>query len=175
MLLRMFELLASVCSSVSVVAPLEKYRAFQLPTVADRWPGEGPLGGILTALQQTATEHGPEWNLILSCDMPFLTPEWLAYVTQVAQNSPNAEVVVPLSASGLEPLCGCWKTSAVAKIEESFAAGNRKVSAAIRTLRAEELDESHWKRFDTAGQLFWNMNSAADYEEAVRLWTKPTN
>jgi hypothetical protein len=28
----------------------------------------------------------------------------------------------------------------------------------------------HWKRFDTAGRLFWNMNTRQDYEEAVRIW-----
>jgi hypothetical protein len=33
----------------------------------------------------------------------------------------------------------------------------------------EVLDESAWKRFDTDGRLFWNMNTLADYEEARRI------
>jgi hypothetical protein len=32
------------------------------------------------------------------------------------------------------------------------------------------LDEPVWKRFDSAGRLFWNMNTAADYEEVRRVW-----
>jgi hypothetical protein len=38
----------------------------------------------------------------------------------------------------------------------------------------EILDETHWKRFDSAGRLFWNMNTPLDYQEAVRMWeTEP--
>jgi len=32
------------------------------------------------------------------------------------------------------------------------------------------LDEADWKRFDSAGRLFWNMNTAADFEEVRRAW-----
>jgi hypothetical protein len=32
----------------------------------------------------------------------------------------------------------------------------------------EVVDEADWERFDTAGRLFWNMNTAADYNEAKR-------
>jgi hypothetical protein len=45
----------------------------------------------------------------------------------------------------------------------------RKVTAAIGKLKSEVLDERDWKRFDSAGQLFWNMNTAADFEEARRI------
>jgi len=31
------------------------------------------------------------------------------------------------------------------------------------------LDVSVWKRFDTKGRLFWNVNTPADYEEAKRI------
>jgi GTP:adenosylcobinamide-phosphate guanylyltransferase len=33
----------------------------------------------------------------------------------------------------------------------------------------EVLDESTWKRFDSDGRLFWNMNTPEDYEEAHRV------
>jgi hypothetical protein len=36
-------------------------------------------------------------------------------------------------------------------------------------LKMEIVDESGWKRFDSAGRLFWNMNMPADYEEAKRI------
>jgi len=36
-------------------------------------------------------------------------------------------------------------------------------------VKTEVLDEADWKRFDSAGRLFWNMNTAADYDEAKKL------
>jgi hypothetical protein len=39
----------------------------------------------------------------------------------------------------------------------------------MKHLHVEVLDEAHWKRFDSAGRLFWNMNTPADYDEAKRI------
>jgi molybdopterin-guanine dinucleotide biosynthesis protein A len=169
MLERMIELLKSVTNQVKIVAAPGKYDAFGAEIVEDRWPGEGPLGGIITALDDAAQSAArPEWNLILSCDMPFLTREWLIFLGESAAKSPS-QVVFPHSASGPEPLCACWQTGAAAKLRSGFERGVRKVTEGIALLRAEVLDEADWKRFDSAGRLFWNMNSAADYEEAQRI------
>jgi GTP:adenosylcobinamide-phosphate guanylyltransferase len=50
-----------------------------------------------------------------------------------------------------------------------FEAGTRKITDALNVLRVEVLDEKEWKRFDNDGRLFWNMNTASDYEEARRM------
>ncbi|MGB6898744.1 MAG: hypothetical protein WBE12_09145, partial [Candidatus Acidiferrum sp.] len=52
---------------------------------------------------------------------------------------------------------------------DAFERGVRKMTQGIALLRVEVLDERDWKRFDSAGRLFWNMNTAADYEEARRI------
>ena len=169
MLARMLELVQGVAKKVKIVAPAEKYAEFGVEVVRDQWPGEGPLGGIITALENTAAEDLPsEWNLILSCDMPFLTHDWLAYLAERATKS-AAQVVLAHSASGPEPLCACWRTDAAATLRKGFERGVRKVTQGIELLRSEVLDEAHWKRFDSARRLFWNMNTAADYEEAREI------
>jgi molybdenum cofactor guanylyltransferase len=169
MLERMVELLRGVTRGAKIVATANKYETFGVAVVEDRWPGEGPLGGIITALEDAARSPArPEWNLILSCDMPFLTRDWLAFLGERAGRS-KAQVVFPNSASGPEPLCACWQTAGAAKLRSGFESGVRKVTAGIALLRAEVLDEADWKRFDGAGRLFWNMNTAADHEEARRI------
>ena len=149
--------------------------AANLEIIEDRWPGEGPLGGIITALQHTAaTDPSAEWNLILSCDMPFLTAEWLQFLVDYARASaPEIEVILPHSAHGPEPLCACYRTSAAEPLKNVFDRGVRKVTQALQQVRTEVLDDSVWKRFDSAGRLFWNMNTPADFEEAQRLWETP--
>jgi molybdopterin-guanine dinucleotide biosynthesis protein A len=169
MLARTTELVASVCSEAFIVAGEGKYLGAPAPVLADRWPGEGPLGGILTALQASQLRSSESnWNLIVSCDMPFLSRDWLVFLRECAERS-AAQVVMARSSTGLEPLCACWNTESVSALQSAFDAGVRKVTEAMKRLPMEVLDESLWKRFDTEGRLFRNMNTPADYEEARRI------
>ncbi len=170
MLARTCELVfEAVTRDVSAIGAARKYERCGVKCVEDLWQGQGPLGGILTALLETAKRASvPKWNLILSCDMPFLTEEMLVYCVDRANRS-EADVVVPSSARGLEPLCACWRTSVAGALLAVFEQGVRKISDAMEHFQMEVLDERDWKRFDSEGRLFWNMNTAADYEEARRI------
>lgn len=169
LLARTTELVLSVCGNVHIVAATGRYEGAAGEIVVDRWPGEGPLGGILTALAEVpANARGPIWNLIVGCDMPFLTQEWLRYLCERAVAS-EAEVVFAESKFGWEPLCACWSSAALPELQMAFDGGVRKVTEAMRRIRREVLDEGAWKRFDTEGRLFWNMNTPEDFAEAQRI------
>jgi molybdopterin-guanine dinucleotide biosynthesis protein A len=168
MLQRLIELLQRVTKQAKLVAAANKYSGFGAERVQDRWPGEGPLGGIITALEDARNSTEGDWNLIVSCDMPFLTEEWLSFLCSRAAKS-TAQVVLPHSAHGPEPLCACYRTNAAQPLREAFESGVRKVTQGLQCVTTEVLDEAGWKRFDSAGRLFWNMNTAADYEEVRRI------
>ena len=169
MLGRMTQLLRDITSQVKIVAAQGRYEVFGPEIVVDRWPGEGPLGGIITALEDSAqSEPRHDWNLVVSCDMPFLTREWIAFLCERAVKS-KAQVVLPHSAHGPEPLCACYRTNAAQALRAAFESGVRKVTQGLQHVTTEVLDEADWKRFDSAGRLFWNMNTTADYEEARRI------
>src|SRR5258708_34290311 len=77
MLSRIIELLLGVTKQLKLVAVPGKYAAFGAEIVEDRWPGEGPLGGIITTLEDAA--RGPAdggMNWICSVDMRFLIARW---------------------------------------------------------------------------------------------------
>ena len=169
MLARMCRLLKDMTESVSVVAPFGRYTEFGERVVEDRWPGEGPLGGIITALMDAhAQNHQQTWCLIVGCDMPFLTGEWLKYLMERALAS-SVAVVAPHSPAGLETLCACWHTSATGKLQYAFEDGIRKVTEAMKRVSIEVVSEGDWARFDKSERLFWNMNTPAEYEEARRI------
>jgi molybdopterin-guanine dinucleotide biosynthesis protein A len=172
MLARICGLLHKVTGGVNVVASSSSYAGVDVRMVRDRWPGEGPLGGIITALEEArASVERATHCLIVSCDMPFLTAEWLQYLCAYATNS-AAQIVVPRSGQGLEPLCTCWSTDAAGTVHGLFDGGVRKVTEVFKHTRTEILDEAHWKRFDSAGRLFWNMNTPQDYKEALRVFAE---
>jgi molybdenum cofactor guanylyltransferase len=169
MLQRTGELLSGVCQDMRIVASAAKYGNEAWPVIADQWPGEGPLGGILSALATIQDSASPkDWALIVSCDMPFLTQEFLGFLRDCALQS-SAQVVAPRSSIGLEPLCACWRADAAVAIRALFDAGIRKVSEAMKRLPMEVLDEPVWKRFDSHNRLFWNMNTPDDYEAVRRI------
>src|SRR5437868_15135518 len=69
MLLRMRELLGCVLGRVTVIASPERYASLGVECIADRWPGEGPLGVIITALlEKSDSSNYPDWNLMVGCD-----------------------------------------------------------------------------------------------------------
>jgi molybdenum cofactor guanylyltransferase len=104
------------------LAPLVGY-----PAIPDMYPGEGPLGGILTALAHT----GSDWNLVVACDMPGLSAEFLAGLLDAAGRS-GADALVPAGLGGrLEPLCAVYHRRLQAPLGRAFARGVRKIMAAL--------------------------------------------
>jgi molybdopterin-guanine dinucleotide biosynthesis protein A len=99
--------------------------------VPDLYPGEGPLGGILTALHHTQSD----WNLIAACDMPELKADFLARLLDAACES-GADAVIPEGPSGRpEPLCAVYHRRALAALDEAFRGGIRKVMTAVERVR----------------------------------------
>jgi molybdopterin-guanine dinucleotide biosynthesis protein A len=105
-----------------------------LPAIPDLFPGEGPLGGILTALRSTTAD----WNLVCACDMPELTAAFLSRLFEAAEAC-DADLLLPVSPAGRpEPLCAVWHRRALDRLSDVFNAGTRRVSeaaAALRTVR----------------------------------------
>ena len=68
------ELLTPFCKEVIISGKKELYEHTGLTVWEDIYPNIGPLGGIYTALNYSATSS----VLIVSCDMPFITSDILA-------------------------------------------------------------------------------------------------
>jgi molybdopterin-guanine dinucleotide biosynthesis protein A len=112
------------------------YSGLRFPVTPDIYPGEGPLGGILTALQHADLSCTlTDWNLIVACDMPELTADFLRALLDAAERS-GADALVPRGPSGiLEPLCAVYHSRSRQALYKAFAGGIRKVTAAFGGLR----------------------------------------
>jgi molybdenum cofactor guanylyltransferase len=169
MVVRSARLVESVVGAPAVVVGTpEKYRGLGLRAIADDWPGCGPLGGIATALRASEAD----WNLIVACDLPYLTREWLEYLLQRARDS-EEEAAVPMNLTrankrGAEPLCAVYHKGCEPTLWRALERGVRKVTDGLAELRVEVIEPAAWKDFDSDGFLFKNVNTPADYEEAKR-------
>lgn len=99
--------------------------------VADRWPGAGPVGGVITALA-TLSEDGADAVAVVACDVPHLVPD---AVRAVLAARPGHDVAVAESGR-LQPLVACWSTTALPKIESMFGAGVRSMHDIVAALDA---------------------------------------
>ncbi|MGB9404562.1 MAG: molybdenum cofactor guanylyltransferase [Candidatus Acidiferrales bacterium] len=165
LLARAASLLEPLTGTPTVIGPPELYSSSSLRVIADLTPRIGPLGGILTALGDSQSP----WNLILGCDLPFLTAEWLAYLIDRALDS-DADAVIPQSLAGAEPLCAMYHKRSEPEISSAVSRGVRKVTDGLAALTIEPVPPSEWKQFDAGGRLFQNMNSPEDFEAARALF-----
>jgi len=123
-----------------------------LPAIPDLYPGQGPLGGILTALHHSQAD----WNLIVACDMPEISAAFLADLLDRAVRSP-ADVLLPYGPDNLpQPLCAVYRRRALPVMEDHFTRGVHKVTAALAGLAVERWDVSELS-------CFQNINTPRDW------------
>ena len=145
-----------------MVGAAERYGHLGLPVVEDQTPGAGPLGGIAAALAAS----GAEWNLIVACDMPLVTVEFLGWLLAAAREA-AADIVMPLDRRGQdEPLCAVYGRRCRGTIEGALGSGVRKVTEAFAGLRVRRVGPEAYAALDPAGNLFANLNTAAEWEAA---------
>ena len=120
--------------------------------IPDLYPGEGPLGAIITALRHTAAD----WNLVVACDMPAADANFLRRLLDAAAEG-DADALLPRTPGGLpEPLCAVYHRRALGVIEGNFGRGVRKVTSGLEGLAAVFLEVEEVS-------CFQNVNTPEDW------------
>jgi molybdopterin-guanine dinucleotide biosynthesis protein A len=126
---------ADACAPLIVVAPAGRVVPPTVPfsRLDDAWPGEGPLGGMLTAFRELRGGLA----FVTGCDMPLLTP---GVIEQVAAERGGATTAAAVADSALQPLCAVYDVAAcLGVMEEMFAAGERSVRAFLERVGTAEV------------------------------------
>lgn len=108
--------LEPVASRITVVADrIDKYADLGLQTIADEYPGRGPLCGILTALRHHRAVSGPGWILVASCDLVGARHEWVRALLDHARDTVDA---VAFRGARWEPLFTLYHTRLLSQVTE---------------------------------------------------------
>jgi molybdenum cofactor guanylyltransferase len=123
------------------------------PFIPDRWPGEGPLGGLITALN--AASH--DWVVIVGCDQPDLTAESLIALMEEAVDAVATPDAVVTVIDGFPHVThSVWNRTVCGQLESAFDAGQRSVKAAMTTLNIRHMtpaDDGVLSDIDTPADL----------------------
>jgi molybdenum cofactor guanylyltransferase len=148
---------------VIVVAPGQELPSLSAKLVQDEVPYQGPVGGIYYGLKSA----GGELSFVTSCDVPFLNASLIAYfMSQIA----NHDVVVPYWEGRFQPLHAVYRRSVLPLVKEQLDRGELRPIYLFDKVRTRKIDEDEIRRFDPQGLSFLNMNTPADYEEALKRW-----
>jgi len=103
------------------------------PVVADRYPGEGPVGGVLSGLDHLAGLDAVDAVLIMACDLADVTADVLWPLLDAAAGDAHSRVWVAAT-DRMEPMCALWSLAARGTVRERFVAGERALHRVIAEL-----------------------------------------
>jgi molybdopterin-guanine dinucleotide biosynthesis protein A len=117
--------------SVALVGPPERFAPLGLPVIRDHYSGAGPLAGIQAALASSAAS----WNLIVACDMPSVTADFLEDLLGRAECSGEL-CLLPVAPGGrLHPLCAAYHRDCLPALTAAIESGARRVRDVALTLK----------------------------------------
>ncbi len=133
----------------------------------DRHEHRGPLGGIHTALAQC---QPGESALILACDLPFITTDFLALLGAIHQSTdPPSSVTVPLDqANRPQPLAAIYAHSCLTAIEQMLAADELKVDRLYALVPVRRVGFEEFAHLPKAERFFTNLNTPEEYRAALK-------
>jgi molybdopterin-guanine dinucleotide biosynthesis protein A len=141
----------AAAGSVTLVGDPDRYAVLGLPVIRDRVPGNGPLGGIAAAVHAS-----PEWALVVACDMPAVTREYLAFLlADIDASGREVDCIVPESGAGLEPLCALYHHRALPLLDSFLDHKFLRMQDVVRSLQCRVVPAA-----DPA--LFRNLNTPED-------------
>jgi molybdopterin-guanine dinucleotide biosynthesis protein A len=136
-------------------------------TIPDLFPGADSLGGIATALAHARRTVGEDaLVLCVACDMPFVEPNLLRALFELAD---DCDVDVPRTEAGYEPLCALYRARASDLFADRARRGELRIRDVFTLLPTVAVEESMLRRHDPALISFWNVNRPGDLEKAESL------
>jgi molybdopterin-guanine dinucleotide biosynthesis protein A len=141
----------------TLLAPGERSRYAELglgEEVLDTGPGEGPLRGLLAALEAARTP----WLVALACDMPRVSPAVLERLLAHAAAG-DLDACLAQVERGTQPLLAVYHTRVAPAVRAALERGERRLVAFHPGLRVESL------ALDELAPQASNLNTRAQLED----------
>jgi len=162
---RIIHVIEPLVDEIFIISNTENYNYLGLSVYSDIVGDCGPLGGIYTALKNSKTEY----NLIIACDMPFLSTNVLNYL--ISHTGSN-QIIVPHFEGNLEPLCAIYHSSCTSRIMEHIQNRQFKLLDAINSFDCKivEIDAKKYGE-----DCFRNINTRLEYQNLNRTRSENAN
>lgn len=135
---------------IMIISNQKAYKNFGYLVYEDIIKNQGPLAGIMTGLHYSKTQK----NLVLSCDVPFVSEEM---IKELINHCQDADVVISKKNNQTHQLIGIYDKSCFPLFKNELENDQRKIKLALKKLNCKIINLDH---FDD--QIFTNINSKDD-------------
>ena len=111
--------------------------------IGDKYPGEGPIGGLITALTMSSEEN----VMVLSND--FMNIDGTT-IQKILENANGSNVIVPVVGGHRQVLSALWRRSSLPVVCEAYDSGIRSVQSVLDLLTVNEVFEFDESKFVNA-------------------------
>lgn len=158
---RVTGLLSSIFERVILITNSPKeYSYLGLPIREDLIKGLGPIGGILTGLEDINDEAG----FFIACDMPFASKDLIRYIVSVRS---GFDAVVPKIDWKIEPLNALYRKSCLPVIRDLISSGVYQTIKAFDRLNVRYLNEAEIRANDPKMRSFLNVNRPEELADTL--------
>lgn len=140
----------------------EKIKGYELFTYTDILSGNGPLGGVHSALTHTQFDY----IFISAGDLPFLDN---ALITLLFNEVKDEDALVPVWGTKIEPLAAFYRRTCLPVIENDLRNGQREVRLILSKVNTRFLDLTRYYTQSQIEKIFFNINHPVDYQRALKM------
>ncbi len=157
----------SIFKDILLVAgdPVE-YLDWDLNIVTDIFPIRSSLTGLHAGLSFAATPYA----FVTACDTPFFKKKVIEHI--VASIEPNADIIIPKTSKGFEPLCAVYSKKCLNPIEKNIIDHKVKIHQIFKHVRVKEVPEDKLRENDPELSSFFNINTPKDLALAKSIFYK---
>jgi molybdopterin-guanine dinucleotide biosynthesis protein A len=134
----------------------EQYEFLPCHKVADIYQGMGALAGLHAGLSHSRTEQ----IFVVACDMPYLNTD---LIRALLARRHQADVVIPESAHGLEPLHAVYSRSCLPYVQAALLSGRRRIISFFPQVNVLRFEQTRLTAIDPQACSFSNINTPAEY------------
>jgi molybdopterin-guanine dinucleotide biosynthesis protein A len=145
----------------------QAYLDWNMLMVTDLFQVRSSLTGIHAGLFYTSRPYA----FISACDAPFLKSELVQLL--VSQARPGADVVMPETSKGLEPLCAVYSKACLNPIEAHIRQDKLKIQQVFHKSRINRISEARLRKTDPDLISFININTPEDLMRVASLEKEP--
>jgi molybdopterin-guanine dinucleotide biosynthesis protein A len=175
---RLFDLFSELFDEIILVTNRPRdFLEWDALIVTDVFPVRSSLTGIHAGLFYA--RH--PFAFFSACDTPFLKREIIE--TILSEIEPGADLVLPRTSAGFEPLCAAYSRRCLKPAEDHLRANKFKIHLALKGCRIKTIPEDRLREKDPDLVSFFNVNTPQDLARAEQMlnarktteasWTSP--